>query len=69
MDRVGVPLIREVPDYVIEGDCIIVSIAGRAFCAMPIRNFQQGAAKAAKAITEHYAKQAKVLPFRRAGIV
>lgn len=60
----SVPLIREVPDYFIDDENIIISVAGDNFCAFPIRVFQMGSAKANRVIADHYAKRAEVVPFK-----
>jgi hypothetical protein len=53
MDRLGVPLIRAVPDYVIDGDDIIILVEGQEFCAFSIENFERGAKRAASVIARH----------------
>lgn len=65
MDRIGVPFIPAVPDYAIVGENIVVSVGGRDFCAFTIRDFQAGAARAARIIGEHYARRADILPMRK----
>lgn len=56
MDRLGVPLIRAVPDYVIDGDDIIISVEGQEFCAFRIETFERGSARAARVIADHRRK-------------
>jgi hypothetical protein len=56
MDSLGVPLIRAVPDYVIEGeDVITISVGGQDFCSFFIDDFERGSAKAARVIAKHRA--------------
>lgn len=60
----SVPFVREVPEYTVEGENIIVSVGGEAFCAFTIRTFERGAAKAARTIAEHRSRKADVLAFK-----
>lgn len=57
MDRLGVPLIRQVPDYDIDGDDIIISVGGQEFCAFRIEVFERGAERAARVIANHRRKR------------
>jgi hypothetical protein len=53
MDRVGVPLIRAVPDYDIDGEDIIISVEGQEFCAFRIETFERGVERAKGVIARH----------------
>lgn len=56
MDKLGVPLIRAVPDYIVEGeDIITISVGGQDFCSFFIDDFERGAEKAKRVIAKHRA--------------